>query len=114
MIRGLIIIVLSTLLKQIFIKFIIYLLTYSCYHTIANKLNCKITEVIKRFGKSLKVQWLEKVEVQRKVLGKEENNDKIKEIKLIDWDDSKKLIDQAIFRKIKKTQDPTLGYYFNS
>jgi group II intron reverse transcriptase/maturase len=52
----------STLCKYI------YLLNYSCYHTLANKYNCSLGKIIKKFGKpvSIEVTDYEKAEKERK------------------------------------------------
>lgn len=81
-----------------------YLLTYSCYHTLANKFRCKISEIIKKFGKEITVKWKEKVITRKKdkIMKKEVN----KEIALITWEKVKEIINQGVLRKIRKKLRP--------
>lgn len=77
------------------LNFLVYLLQYSCLHTLANKFNTSISKIIKKFGKTPSIKY--KIETKKKV------NDsytktilKEKEIKLIDWSRSKEIISSAI------------------
>lgn len=58
-----------------------YLLQYSCLHTIANKLNCTIGKVIKKFGKNITIDWKEEVYIRK------EDKEIVKEksIKILTW-----------------------------
>ncbi len=76
-----------------------YLLTYSCYHTLASKVNCRISKIIKKFVRNITINSLEKTIVRW------EEHTKEKSISLITWDKAKSIIFQGIMRKIKKTQE---------
>jgi len=41
-----------------------YLLKYSCAHTLANKLNTKLSTIFKRFGKHILIHYIEKTEIK--------------------------------------------------
>lgn len=68
-----------------------YLLTYSCYHTLARKYSCTIQKVKKKFGKEISVQWIEKATYRKK----DETNttiEKEKVVKLLNWIETEEII----------------------
>ena len=90
------------------LNFIIYLLQYSCLHTLANKLNTTISKVIKKFGKYPIVKWVPEIETKdihgqlMRTYGTEQST------KLLSWKDV-----QAIIFKIKTKKQKIIqpGYY---
>lgn len=81
-----------------------YLLTYSCYHTLASKFRCRISEVINRFGKDIQIKWEEKSITRKK--GEEKKIERTKIIKLINWERAKEIIKAGVIRKIEKKKYP--------
>jgi group II intron reverse transcriptase/maturase len=78
-----------------------YLLTYSCYHTVANKLNCKISDVMKKFTKDLKISWVEKTQSRS-----QGTTEKQKSAHLLNWGEVRHIIGQRIIDKIQRTKIP--------
>ena len=64
-----------------------YLFTYSCAHTLANKLNCKISDIFKKFGKNISIKYKVKTTKKNKE-GTNVNGEVQKLSKLISWEDA--------------------------
>jgi hypothetical protein len=79
---------------------IYYLLKYSCYHTLANKFNCRISQIIKKYGKDIVYKWKEKIII------KDQITEKGKVIKLVTWKELKDIINEGIKRKKDKKTNP--------
>lgn len=81
-----------------------YLLTYSCYHTLARKYSCSIQKVKKKFGKEILVQWSEKA-TYRKRDEADTIVEKEKAVKLLNWNETESIIQkrkQEMLKKISK------------
>ena len=69
------------------LQYLHYLFTYSCAHTLANQLNCRISDIFKKFGKkNITIKYKTKTEVKDK-LGNISNEEKENQISLISWDE---------------------------
>ena len=77
------------------LNYIVYLLQYSCLHTLANKYNTTISKIIKKYGKSPKIKW--KTQINKKVTENKTNYSK-----LISWDNAKNFIRSLINRNREK------------
>lgn len=80
--------------------FLIYLLQYSCIHTLARKRSCKITEIMRKFGKNILVR--------KKVIQKNRHQEEVtseKTAKLLVWEDALQLIRQIIIRTRKRQKE---------
>lgn len=86
------------------IHFLVYLLKYSCAHTLAHKRKTSLRKIFTKFGKNIKVKYIEKVEK----LDKEGNKDtKVKEktIQLLSWDDCMKIINDVLVDTRRKQKE---------
>ena len=84
-----------------------YFLSYSCYHTIANKLNTNIGKVIGRFGKDLNVTSEIKNSFKKNFITTKDdelNSRKTKTISLISWKDSQSIMKKNIESMISNRQ----------
>lgn len=85
------------------LNYLVYLLQYSCLHTLANKANTSISKIINKYGKSPKIVWkpeFTKMEngAKQKMEGKETTT------QLISWKQSKNIIENI--KKSKQEQNP--------
>lgn len=82
-----------------------YLLTYSCVHTLANKLNTSLRAIFRKFGKNLRINW-EALTTTTNKQGFTTTKKVQKSIALLNWEQCKGIINQRIInlRKKQKTQ----------
>lgn len=86
------------------LNYLVYLLQYSCFHTLANKLNTSISKIIKKFGKNVKITW--KPEITKKLQGtKQKTQGTEKTTQLITWKQAKNIIEKL--KRKKPEQDNT-------
>lgn len=78
------------------LNFIVYLLQYSCLHTLANKFNTTIAKIIKKYGKNPNIKW--KIKVKNKDI-----ENQTKSSKLISWEMAKNFMRSFITRNNSKT-----------
>lgn len=82
------------------LNFIIYLLQYSCLHTLANKFNTTISKIIKRFGKSPSIKYKTETTTLTKT-GQTKETSEPKESKLISWTAAKEMM--SLFKQNYKS-----------
>lgn len=78
------------------LNFIVYLLQYSCLHTLANKFNTTISKIMKKYGKSPNIKW----KTQNKI---KDIENKTNSSKLISWEMAKNFMRSLITRNNLKT-----------
>ena len=85
------------------LHFLHYLFTYSCAHTLANKLNCSLSDIFKKFGKNITVKYQVNIKKKDKQ-GLETETKKDSSVSLITWDDAHNIMSERItdFRKKAK------------
>jgi retron-type reverse transcriptase len=66
------------------IQFLHYLITYSCAHTLAQKRNCSLRKIFRKFGKDMTIKYIEKVEKTDKE-GVNDRKEIKKTTKIINW-----------------------------
>jgi retron-type reverse transcriptase len=83
------------------IQFLHYLLTYSCAHTLAQKRNTTIRKIFKKFGKNLKVSYIEKT-TRTDNVGNVINTKKKHAIQLLDWKNVLVIIKDILLKTRRK------------
>lgn len=86
------------------ILFLYYLLKYSCVHTLAQKRNCSLRAIFKKYGKNITIKYIEKVE-KRDRKGEQSIVERAKTIKLLDWSDVLQIINDTIVNTRKKQKE---------
>lgn len=82
-----------------------YLLTYSCAHTIANKLNCSIRNIFSKYGKSISVSYTEQVQLRDKKTRDIVMTERQKRVQLLSWDQVKQIIRKRIDQAKAKSRN---------
>jgi retron-type reverse transcriptase len=80
--------------------FLHYLLTYSCAHTLAQKLNCKLSNIFKKFGKNITIKYIAKTITLEKGGSKNEKSQE-RTISLLNWKECLTIIRSIIIERNK-------------
>nr|AXC47308.1 hypothetical reverse transcriptase [Pediastrum duplex] len=88
------------------IQYLHYLLTYSCAHTLAQKFRTSIRKIFRKFGKDIKIKYIEKVEKLNRD-GTKENTEVNKEVRLINWQKTLDIMNEAVSNMKKKRKEGT-------
>ena len=83
------------------IQFLHYLLTYSCAHTLAQKRNTSLKKIFRKFGKDMKIKYIEKLETTNKE-GVKETKETEKTTKLLNWKECTKIINDILVKTREK------------
>lgn len=84
------------------LNYLLYLLQYSCLHTLANKYNTKISKIIKKFGNSPSVKWNTKI--TKKVANQPNQIITVERTtSLINWKTAKQIIKKSALNFKTKT-----------
>lgn len=84
--------------------FLHYLLTYSCAHTIAQKMNLTLRKVFKKYGKNIKINYTEKAKIKDKK-GNETVTEVKKSVELLNWKKITSIIEGIITDTRKKQNE---------
>lgn len=86
------------------IQFLIYLLKYSCAHTLAHKRKVTLRKIFTKYGKNIKIKYIEKVEkVDRE--GNKNTQEREKSIQLLSWDDCKEIMEKILVDTRRKQKE---------
>jgi hypothetical protein len=73
------------------LNYIVYLLQYSCLHTLAHKYNSTLTKIIYKYGRSPAIKW--KIKIKGQTINENE-----KTSKLISWEMAKSFMRSLLIR----------------
>lgn len=86
------------------IQFLIYLLKFSCAHTLAHKRKTTLRKIFTKYGKDIKIKYIEKVErLDRE--GNKNKQEKEKSIQLLSWNDCTSIMREILIETRKKQKE---------
>lgn len=89
------------------IAFLVYLLKYSCLHTLTQKRRTSLRKILKKFGKNVTIKYTEKIKSKDRETDKITVRERKKEEKLLEWKEILKIIRQNVARTREKQKDKT-------
>lgn len=86
------------------IQYIYYLLTYSCVYTLAQKRNCSLRAIFKKYGNNITINYNEKID-RMDTEGNMITQERKKTVQLLKWDHIKNIVFETLVNVRKKQKE---------